>query len=87
MGQLDGRSWKPFVTFEFVFLELKSTLAAAGAVDREFNYNFGSNLGPGGSGSGLKRRGVSAKLILAGFGLKRSHGDPFRDQNCGFGIG
>ena len=60
---------------------------AAGAVDREFNYNFGSNLGPRGSGSGLNERSVSAKSILAWFGLKRSLGDPFRDQNRGFGIG
>ena len=50
------------------------------------DYIFGSNLGPRGSGSGLKRRGASVGSILAKFGLKRSHGDPFRDPNCGFGI-
>ena len=48
--------------------------------------NFGPNMGPRGSGSGLKRRGVSAKSILAGFGLKRSHGDLFLYQNRGVGI-
>ena len=48
--------------------------------------NFGLNMGPRGFRSGLKRRGVSVKSILAGFRLKRSHGDPFRGKHRGFGI-
>ena len=43
--------------------------------------DFGSILSPQGSGSALKRRGVSAKPILAKFQLKQSYGDPFHAQN------
>ena len=56
-------------------------IAAARAVDREFNYNVGSNLGLFGSGRGSDRRGAPVGFIWADFQLKRSHGDPFRDQN------
>ena len=50
-------------------------------VDREFNYNFGSNLGLFGSGRGSNGRGAPVGFIWADFQLKRSHGDPLRDQN------
>ena len=56
-------------------------MAAAQAVDREFNYNFSSNLGLLGSGGGLNRRAAPVGFIWAEFQLKWSHGDPFRDQN------
>ena len=59
----------------------KHNIAAARAVDREFNYNFGSDLGRFGSGSGFNGRGAPVGFIWAYFQLKRSHGDPFRDQN------
>ena len=45
------------------------------------NSNFGSNLGRFGSGSGSNGRGAPVGFIWADFQLKRSHGDPFRDQN------
>ena len=61
-----------------------SNIAAARAVDREFNYNFGSNLGLLGSGGGSNGRGAPVGFIWAEFQLKRSHGDLFRDQNCVF---
>ena len=48
---------------------------------REFNYKFGSNLGRLGSGRGSNGRGAPVGFIWAEFQLKRSHGDPFRDQN------
>ena len=57
---------------------------AARAVDREFNYNCGSNLALLGSGRGSKERGAPIGSIWAEFQLKGSHGDPFRDQNHGF---
>ena len=57
-----------------------ANIAAARAVDREFNYNFGSKLGILGSGRGLNGRGAPIGLIWAEFQLKQSHGDPFRDQ-------
>ena len=56
-------------------------IAAARAVDREFNYNFGSNLGRFGSGRGSNGRGAPVGFIWAEFQLKRSHGDPFHAQN------
>ena len=56
-------------------------IAAARAADREFNYNVSSNLGPLGSERGLNRRGAPVGFIWAEFQLKRSHGEPFRDQN------
>ena len=59
-------------------------IAAASAVDREFNYNFGSNLGLLGSGRGSNGRGAPVGFIWAEFQLKRSHGDPLRDQNRAF---
>ena len=55
--------------------------AAARAVDREFNYKFGSHLGLLGSGRGSNGRGAPIGFIWAEFQLKRSHCDPFRDQN------
>ena len=55
------------------------------AVDREFNYNFGTDLGLLGSRRGLNGRGAPVGFIWADFQLKRSHGDPFRDQNHVFG--
>ena len=45
------------------------------------NLDFGSNLGVLGSGRGSKRRGAPIGSIATEFELKRSHGDPFRDQN------
>ena len=56
-------------------------IAAARAVDQEFNYNFGSNLSLFGSGRGSNGRGAPVGFIWTDFQLKRSHGDPFRDQN------
>ena len=58
-----------------------SNIAAAKAVDREFNYKFGSNLGLFDSGRGSNGRGAPVGSIWAEFQLKQSHGDPFRDQN------
>ena len=56
-------------------------IAAARAVDREFNYNFGSNLGRFGSGRASNGRGAPVGFIWADVLLKRSHGDPFRDPS------
>ena len=56
-------------------------IAAARAVDQEFKYNFGSTLGLLGSGRGLNGRGAPVGSIWTELQLKRSHGDPFRDQN------
>ena len=56
-------------------------IAAARAVHREFNYNFGSNLGLFGSRRGSSRRGAPVGLIWAQFQLKQSHGDPFHAQS------
>ena len=54
------------------------------------HYGFGARSGPTEGprrpGSGLKRRLVPVGFILAGFEPERSHGDPFRNQNCGFGM-
>ena len=47
---------------------------------------YGPTGGPRRPGSGLKRRLVSVGFILTEFEPERSHGDPFRDQNCGLGI-
>ena len=79
-------------------MEMLVNIVAAGAVYREFEIYFfgicfrifwiflifGPNMGPRGSGSGLNERGVSANPILAGFRLKRSHGDPFRAKKHRF---
>ena len=46
----------------------------------EFNSNFGSNLSLFGS-RGFNGRGAPTGFIWAEFQLKRSHGDPFREQN------
>ena len=62
----------------------ETNIAAARVVDREFNYNFGSNLGLLGSRMGFNGRGAPVGFIWAEFQLKRSHGDPFRDQNRAF---
>ena len=51
-------------------------IAAARAVDRELNYNFGSNLRLFGSGRGLNGRGAPVDFIWAEFQLKQSHGHP-----------
>ena len=61
-----------------------NNIAAARAVEREFNYNFGSDLGLFGSGSGSNGRGAPVGFIWTDFQLKRSHGDPFRDHNRAF---
>ena len=42
---------------------------------------MGSNLGLFGSGRGSNGRGTLVGFIWAEFQLKRSHGDPIRDQN------
>ena len=47
-------------------------IAGARAVDREFHYNFGSNVGPFGSGRRLKGRGAPVGSILAKFQLERN---------------
>ena len=47
---------------------------------------YGPTEGPRRPGSGLKSRLVSVGFILTEFGPERSHGDPFRDQNCDLGI-
>ena len=44
-------------------------------------------MGPRGFGSGLKRRPVPLGFILTEYGLERCHGDPFRDQSGGLGMG
>ena len=61
-------------------LALYSNIAAARAVDREFNYNFGSNLGLFGCGRGLNGRGAPAGSVWAEFQLKWSRGAPFHAQ-------
>ena len=58
-----------------------ANIAAARAVDREFIYNFGSNLCLLGSGRGVNGRAAPVGLIWAEFQLKRSHGDPFHAQS------
>ena len=58
-----------------------NNIAAARAVDQEFNYNVGSFFVFFGSGRGLKRRGAPVGFTWAEFQLKQSHSDPFRDQN------
>ena len=70
----------PFRVF-VCFVLYKQNIAAARAVDQEFNYNFGSNLGLLGSGRGSNGRGAPVGFIWAEFQLKRSHGDPFHAQN------
>ena len=59
-------------------------IAAARAVDQEFNYNVGSNLGLFGSGRGSNGRGAPVGFIWAEFQLERSHDDLLRDQNHDF---
>ena len=49
-------------------------IAAVREVDREFKYNFGSNLGLFGSGRGSNGRGAPVGFVWAEFQLKRSHG-------------
>ena len=65
------------------FWNTKQNIAAARAVDREFNDNFGSNLGLWGSGRGFNGRGAPVGFIWAEFQLKRSHGELFRAPNHG----
>ncbi len=67
-------------------------IAAAEAVDRELVDIFCDFLSLGaenglmeGRGRDLKRFLGGVGFILAEFGPKRSHGDPVRDPNCGFG--
>ncbi len=66
-------------------------IAAAGAVDREFGDifyflgNFGLEMGSRRARRGFKRFLEAVGFILAEFELKRSHGDPIRDNFCGFG--
>ena len=66
-------------------------IAAAGAVDREFGdilgffRNCGPEMGSRRAGRGFKRFLEAVGFILAKFEPKRSHGDPIRDQNYGFG--
>ena len=55
--------------------------SGARAVNREFNYNFGSNLGLMGSGWGSNGRDAPIGFIWAEFQLERSHSEAFRDQN------
>ena len=43
-----------------------------------------ADMGPWMPGMGLKRRLVSTRFILTELEPERSHGDSFRDQNCGF---
>ena len=59
-------------------------IAAARAVDREFNYNFGSNLARFGSGRASNGRGAPVGFIWAEFQHKRSQGDPFHARNSRF---
>ncbi len=69
----------------------KYNIAAAGAVDREFGhilgfcFDFGPEMGSRRAGRGFKRCLEAVGFILAKFEPKRSHGDPIRDQNYGFG--
>ena len=55
-------------------------IAAARAVDREFNYSFGSNLGLFSSGRDSNGRGAPVGFVWAEFQLKRSHDRAFRAQ-------
>ena len=71
--------FRTFLTFWTFHADLN--VAAARAVDREFNYNFGSNLGLLGSRRGSNGPGAPVGFIWAEFQLKRSHGDPFHAQN------
>ncbi len=64
-----------------------NNIAAAGAVDREFGdilgfffRNFGPEMGSRRAGRGFKRFLEAVGFILAEFELKRSHGDPIRDN-------
>ncbi len=50
-----------------------------------FFENFGPEMGSRRAGRGLKRFLEAVGFILAKFEPKRSHGDPIRDQNYGFG--
>ena len=50
-------------------------------MDREFIYNFDSNVGFFGSGRGLNGRGAPVGSIWTEFQLERSHCDPFHDQS------
>ena len=43
---------------------------------------YGSTEGPQRPGSDSKSRLLPVGFILTEFGPERSHGDPFRDQNC-----
>ena len=52
-------------------------IAAARAVDREFNYMFGSIFCFLGSGRDFNRRGAPIGFIWAEFQLKQSHGTHF----------
>ena len=80
--QSHGRhSKKPHLGNAWVNLNITYNIAAARAVDREFNYNFGSNLGLFGVGRGVNRRGAPAGFIWTEFQLERSHGDPFHARN------
>ena len=45
------------------------------------NLDFNLNVAVLACGRGLKGRGAPIGFIWAEFQLKRSHGDPFRDQN------
>ena len=45
------------------------------------NIDFGSIMGPLGSGRGVKRRGAPVEAVLAKFQLEWSHGAHLRDQN------
>ncbi len=67
-------------------------IAVAGAVDREFGHILrsfeilGRKRAHGGPGGVLRKRFLEAVgFILAKFEPKRSHGDPVRGRNCGFG--
>ncbi len=53
--------------------------------DLIFFENFGPEMGSRRAGRGLKRFLEAVGFILAKFEPKRSHGDPIRDQNYGFG--
>ena len=52
---------------------------------RGFFQNFGPEMGSWRAGRGFKRFLEAVGFILAKFEPKRSHGDPIRDQNYGFG--
>ncbi len=47
--------------------------------------DFGPEMGSRRAGRGLKRSLEAVGFILAEFEPKPSHGDPIRDQTCGFG--